>query len=220
MCCEQHGPFTTTVSVSPLDSFTQAAAIVRDSTVWTEDDLPPLVLNMANATTPGGGVSHGSYSQEEDLFRRSNYFMTLNKMRGYYPIYDSSGIYSPNVTVFKDANYELMETPITVSCIAVAAIRNPPKLSDGDGGERFADPDHKAITREKIHTIFQTALLMGHRHLVLGALGCGAFHNPLGDIVELFQEAITLYQGQFKTITFAVRSYEDPNYAFFKENLG
>lgn len=40
--------------------------------------LHPCVLNLANAFSPGGGVASGSKAQEEDLFRRSNYFETLD----------------------------------------------------------------------------------------------------------------------------------------------
>jgi uncharacterized protein (TIGR02452 family) len=37
--------------------------------------LRPLVLNMANATRPGGGYLQGDNAQEEGLMRRSNYFL-------------------------------------------------------------------------------------------------------------------------------------------------
>ncbi len=37
----------------------------------------PCVLNLANAFSPGGGVEGGSKAQEEDIFRRTNYFDSL-----------------------------------------------------------------------------------------------------------------------------------------------
>src|SRR5690606_23862087 len=37
----------------------------------------PLLLNMSDIKTSGGAVEMGSVAQEENLFRRSNYFKTL-----------------------------------------------------------------------------------------------------------------------------------------------
>ncbi|CAM4828586.1 unnamed protein product [Rotaria magnacalcarata] len=38
----------------------------------------PLLLNMASATSPGGGYRKGDGAQEENLFRRSDYFRSLD----------------------------------------------------------------------------------------------------------------------------------------------
>ncbi|CAF3889231.1 unnamed protein product [Rotaria sp. Silwood1] len=38
----------------------------------------PLLLNMANATNPGGGYRKGDGAQEENLFRRSDYYQSLD----------------------------------------------------------------------------------------------------------------------------------------------
>jgi uncharacterized protein (TIGR02452 family) len=183
-----------------------------------------LVLNMANGTTPGGGVSYGSFSQEENLFRRSNYFMTL--FPDFYPIslpkrtkIISEGIlYSPTVTVFKDENYDLLNVPFQVSCLAVAANFRPKKVVK-DGLECYLDPKDKELMRLKINCIFRVAILHKHRVLVLSALGCGAFENPVDDVIELFNEAIKVYGKFFDKIVFAVRSHKDRNYDTFKKGI-
>jgi len=75
----------------------------------------PLVLNMANRQTPGGGVEIGSCAQEECLFRSSNYFATMYPLRELYPMDRNHGcIYSPGVTVFRGLEsdgYPLLEKP-------------------------------------------------------------------------------------------------------------
>lgn len=99
------------------------------------------VLNMASRRNPGGGVTGGSGAQEENLFRRSNYFLSLYQFAPYaeeygirksthqYPLDRTfGGIYTPDATVFRDteaANYRLLEQPYHVSFIAVPALNRP-----------------------------------------------------------------------------------------------
>ncbi|CAF4033755.1 unnamed protein product [Rotaria sp. Silwood1] len=40
--------------------------------------MKPVLLNMANAKTPGGGYQKGDGAQEENIFRRSNYYRSLD----------------------------------------------------------------------------------------------------------------------------------------------
>ena len=59
----------------------------------------PLLLNMSDIRTSGGAVEMGSVAQEENLFRRSNYFRTL--LQELYPLNGTSVVYSPKVCFFK-----------------------------------------------------------------------------------------------------------------------
>jgi len=61
--------------------------------------LNPLVLNMASATTPGGGYKNGAGAQEENLFRRTNLLSTLadvdhldKKRKWHYPLAEFGGM--------------------------------------------------------------------------------------------------------------------------------
>jgi uncharacterized protein (TIGR02452 family) len=46
----------------------------------------------------------------------------------------------------------------------------------------------------------------GMDHLVLGAWGCGAFHNPPDRVAEAFKEILSSdrFRNRFKNITFAI----------------
>jgi uncharacterized protein (TIGR02452 family) len=71
-------------------------------------------------------------------------------------------------------------------------------------GLRLRDEEAN-VTREKIRTVLEMALQKGHKSVVLGALGCGAFCNPPAHIVELFMDVIEKeYPDCFQEIVFAV----------------
>ncbi|CAF1353937.1 unnamed protein product [Adineta steineri] len=187
----------------------------------------PLLLNMANAYSPGGGYRKGDGAQEENIFRRSDYYRSLDieldagqptprfyctsrcqleqltNNQKMYPMDEFGAIYTSGLTVFRqpeDTGYAFMEQPMfNVCAIAIAAYRNP-KL------------DHKNLltsrymigTRKKIETIFAIAQHHKHDCLVLSAFGCGAFRNPPKHIALIFKSVIEQYAGFFKKIYFAI----------------
>jgi uncharacterized protein (TIGR02452 family) len=165
--------------------------------------LNPLVLNMASDYRPGGGVKSGKMAQEECLFRRTNAFMTHPEE--WYPLGSNNIIYSPEVHIIKDHNYQMLNeaNETAISMIAVAAIRKP-KLVNGI----YHDDDRHLMT-SKIEAIFKIALLHGHDSLILGALGCGAFHNPPKEVVEIFRIMVNQYGKYFKQIGFAILCVKD-----------
>lgn len=165
---------------------------------FCNEGLNPLVLNMASKFKPGGGVETGKTAQEEVIFRRTNAFMTHPVE--WYPLGVREVIYSPQVHIVKDSDYNFLDESEmkTVSMLAVHAIKNP-KLQDGS----FSEKDRE-LTEQKIESIFQAAHFHGHDSLVLGALGCGAYKNPVREILQIFQQMVKKYKGFFKKIGFAV----------------
>lgn len=213
--------YPTTVSVLNDDCLDVARALVRQGYL-------PAVLNFASATTPGGGVENGSAAQEESIFRRSNLFVSLLQFTddfnrdcsfydGFgisscigsraerYPIRSPYGaIYTPGVTVFRAndaAGFALLAEPFRTAVITAAAI-NRPEL---DRDNRLTAED-AAITLETIRTVLRVALRGGHDALVLGAFGCGAFHNPPAHIAELFKEALAEpeFADKLRTVIFSI----------------
>lgn len=164
-----------------------------------DEGLNPLVLSMASDYKPGGGVRSGKTAQEECIFRRTNAFMTHNEE--WYPLHENQIIYSPEVVIIKDKNYEMMDKDDhkIISLIAVAAIRQP----NLKYGELYHDEDRK-LMMDKIESIFKVALKEGHDSLVLGALGCGAFGNPPFEVASIYKTLIKYYGKYFKKIGFAI----------------
>ena len=183
----------------------------------------PVMLNMANRHTPGGGVLDGARAQEETLFRRSNLCVSLYQYGGAYHAEladvpqaadrypmdrDTGGIYSGKVMFFRRGvkeGYGLVETPFTCAVVSVAAI-NRPDVVDG----RLV-PWAEAATMAKIRSMLRIGLLHGHDAIVLGAFGCGAFRNPPAHVAELFHAVLREpeFANKYRRVRFAV--IEDHN---------
>ena len=207
---------------------------------FVNEGLEVCVLNMASRQNPGGGVVNGAGAQEEYLFRCSDYYKFLYKYAPYaeqygimrslyqYPLdRNFGGIYSPEVTIFREneqSGYKLAASTWKVNMIAVAGMNSPKLIYDENGEKRIA-PELIEGVKNKIRTIFRIACDNGQRNLVLGALGCGAFHNPPEHVAELFRDVLCEqeFEGAFSKICFAVKtdhnSNGDSNYSAFKKIL-
>ncbi|KAL6717848.1 hypothetical protein ACLMJK_003933 [Lecanora helva] len=203
----------TTIRV--LNSDTIDAALSLSS---PKSPKPVLILNMANAYHSGGGWLHGSLAQEEALCYRSSLSFTLKTK--YYPIPEAGGIYSPTVVVIREnmaSGHALLDLskpedlPV-VSAVSVAAINGPKIAKDAGGKETFKAKKDRDVMKEKMRVVLRIAAVNHHRVLVLGALGCGAFGNPRGEVVECWKEVFAEAEfngGWWETVAFAVMEPKD-----------
>lgn len=200
-------------AVRVLNSDTIDAALSLSSSPSSSPSKPVLVLNMANAYHSGGGWLHGALAQEEALCYRSSLSFTLKHR--YYPMPEAGGIYSPTVVVIRESmanGHNLLDLtkpedlPV-VSVVSVAAINGPKISKDAGGDERYRDKIDREIMKEKMRVVLRIAAVNRHRVLVLGALGCGAFGNPRGEVVQCWKEVfaeIEFQGGWWETVAFAV----------------
>lgn len=193
----------------------------------------PLVLIMASDICPGGGVRKGARAQEECIYRRTNiclhqnsdllnkyglplypFNMSINKklkdkrhkkefdkLKSEVKNYKGTdvAIYTPKVTVLKDKEYKLLESFRTISFVNIAGIRNP-VLENGNFKE-----DDENLLYMKIYQMIKIAVAYEHDSIVLGALGCGAFHNPPEIIAKIFADILEDYKvSPLKHIRFAI----------------
>ena len=221
-------------AIHVLNSDTIDAAINSSTpTVCQLPKKPVLVLNMANAHHSGGGWLHGSLAQEEALCYRSSLSFTLKNK--YYPIPEAGGIYSPTVVVIRQnrsSGHGLLDLskpddlPV-FSCVSVAAIRGPAIEKDAGGVEKYKRADDREVMKEKMRVVLRIAAFMEHRVLVLGALGCGAFANPKGEVVECWKEVFSegeFQGGWWERVVFAVLESGgtkdgDDNFGVFHKGL-
>jgi uncharacterized protein (TIGR02452 family) len=188
-----------------------------------EDGYRPIMLNMANRHTPGGGVINGARAQEESLFRQSNLCVSLYQYdeyharllglplgNGRYPMdRNTGGIYSGRVTFFRTGSRNgdaLVETPFECAVVSVAAINRPDLTPDGSLVDWAV-----VAAKNKIRTMLRIGLLHGHDAIVLGAWGCGAFRNPPEHMARLFHEVLEEdeFARKYRIVRFAV--IEDHN---------
>ncbi|HEV2462093.1 MAG TPA: TIGR02452 family protein [Ktedonobacterales bacterium] len=140
-----------------------------------------VVLNFASARKPGGGFLGGAQAQEESLARSSALYLSLLRCPEFYAyhraldtcLYSDRMIYSPRCPVVRDDGGRWLTSPYVVDFITSAA---------PNAGAILRNEPHN---RTRIAPILYARLgkvlaLAAHRQgdgLVLGAWGCGVFHN-------------------------------------------
>jgi uncharacterized protein (TIGR02452 family) len=174
------------------------------------------ILNFANSHHVGGGYTHGSMAQEEELCRTiidlfPSLALRANKKYDYINFnWTKHVLYSPNLTLYRydnSNNYTMLNNPIKVSVITAAA----PNLNN----------ENKTIIlfKKNINYIFQIInkiiktvclfpIYLNKKNrekriniLILGAFGCGAFapsnnlQNSLGikyneEIANVFAQVL------------------------------
>lgn len=177
------------------------------------------VLNFANAYTPGGSVKDGADAQEESLCQCSNLYKSLTMpylIRNYYKFNSKNTgamgsdavIYSPNVTVIRSDEYEIFdpEKRFSVDVISCAA-----PYYDAGKKRPVAMTKLQEVFRQRIKNILEVASSKKVDTLILGAFGCGAFHNPPELVASAFYELLIerQYARRFRKVIFAIRENAD-----------
>jgi uncharacterized protein (TIGR02452 family) len=176
-----------------------------------EEGAPEFVaLNFASARNPGGGFLRGAKAQEEDLARASALYPCLLAARAYYDanrlepsvLYTDHLIYSPAVPFFRAGAPALLEQPFLASVITAPA----PNAGQALARDPRAGPAIDAALERRAGAVLAVARAEGHRHLVLGAWGCGVFRNDPAAVAEVFAGWLSssAFAGAFERVVFAV----------------
>ena len=211
-----------------LSSFSKDAESVQDKaqmckiTITTEDSFQAgrryenaLVMNFANAHNPGGGFMIGANAQEEALCRCSTLYASIKSSKaGEMYIYNNTHpgrvesdymLISPNVAVFRDQTYSLLEEPVVMGVVTIPA---PNRY----GAALLAsDKMIEETMIRRIRIMCRAAIEQGYKTMVLGAWGCGAFGNKPEKVSEYFKQVL-IDEGHgnyFDEICFAIYGSED-----------
>jgi uncharacterized protein (TIGR02452 family) len=187
------------------------------------------ILSFANPVEPGGGTLRGANAQEESICRASNLYKALTSASAYYYYKINNSIrsknqfnsmflgtdnvlYSPDVLILKeDGDYRrgyassgverYMNHPFRVDVITCAA----PFFSGS--GYILPNGDLQHLFEKRIRNILEAAIDNKVEVLILGAFGCGAFHNPPEIVAEAFRNVLleTRYRCAFDKVIFAVK---------------
>ncbi|MFE6775131.1 TIGR02452 family protein [Streptomyces sp. NPDC057702] len=182
------------------------------------------VLDFASARNAGGGYLNGAQAQEEALCRGSALYTCLRRVPEFYaahradpsPFYSDRVIYAPGVAVFRDEDGTLLEEPYRAAFLASAA-PNAGVIARRDLAAVARVPAALAARAERVLAV---AAAHGHRHLVLGAWGCGVFRNDPAHVAGAFRALLTgdgRFAGHFARVVFAVldRRADSPTRAAF-----
>ncbi len=214
------GGRTTRISVVNGTSLASARAFAARG-------LEPFVLNFASAKNPGGGFLNGARAQEESLARSSALYACIEGRQMYAHhrqrndcMYTSWMIWSPDVPVFRDdESGDLLEDPYACAFLTAPAPNAGVVLSRDQA--RAAEVER--VMRERVARSLAIAAAHDHRHLVLGAWGCGVFGNDPKIVADAYRRELTgAFEGVFDEVVFAVVDWspERENVRPFVEAFG
>lgn len=149
-------------------------------------------LVFCSAKNPGGGVERGSVAQEESIALKSTWFNQVKDVKGFYLEKGASALNSDNLLyceksfILNSADGLKIE-PYPVSFIGACA----PNLS-GMLKQGFKPRSAEIYTAlsSRIELVLKLAEKKKHKHLILGAWGCGVFGLEPALVVKCFQEKI------------------------------
>ena len=182
-----------------------------------QNGYDPVVLSFSDGVTPGGSIESGKRTQEENIFRRTNYHKTLKE--SFYPINNNECVYSPNVIIYKLSekyNWELLNDLYLTHLIASPVMKSP-KLVSGYNDLKMFHKDDENIFINKMRLVFQTAYNNDHDSLILGPHSCSSVTGPIEHVAQLFKNVMHEYDGMFKLIVFAI-PIDEPEYAVRRHN--
>ncbi|KAK8104512.1 uncharacterized protein PG998_011545 [Apiospora kogelbergensis] len=120
------------------------------------------ILNMASPLSPGGGFLNGA-------------------------------VYTPDVLVFRDDAGDELEKKDRwfVDCVSAGMLRFPDvSVNEATGRGSYALAKDRELVLQKMRSVLRILQAKKVRKVVLGAWGCGAYGNPVGEIAAAWKRVL------------------------------
>ena len=195
------------------------------------------ILNFASAIKAGGGWINGRVAQEEDIMRKTTLFPSLVIQDKFYkehtkdnPFYSNTIIYSPNVYIMKDENFQYRALKeinvVTSAAVNLTDIKNNLILSNylNDYNNKNNVDLVTEIMKKRMQRILLIFAENNIKNIVLGAFGCGVFGQDANNIANVWKYLLKdkHLEKYFDNIVFAVldNSPNKCNYTPFENLFG
>ncbi|KAM0709048.1 hypothetical protein Q7P35_003084 [Cladosporium inversicolor] len=178
-----------------IDTLSAARELLKDTNTQ-KDDLSNRnarvgILNMASMLAPGGGFLNGASSQEEALCMRTTLLPSLSD--SFYRLPEVGGVYTPDVLVFRDAEVEDLEKRDRwfVDCVSAGMLRFPSiSVDEATGRGSYSSSKDRELVIEKMRAVMRIFQSKSVKKVVLGAWGCGAYGNPVGEVAAAWKKVL------------------------------
>lgn len=180
------------LAIRVADTLTAARSIL--SSVGN-NDKKVAILSMASPLSPGGGFLNGATSQEEFLCMRTTLLPALRDE--FYRLPEVGGVYTPDVLVFRassdDDEDDLLDKRDRwfVDVVSAAMLRLPETEVDEETGRGgYVHAKDRELVLEKMRAVMRILQAKGAARVVLGAWGCGAYGNPVGEVARAWRRVL------------------------------
>ena len=176
------------LTIRACDTLTAAHSLLGSAANHTEKVA---ILNMASPLSPGGGFLNGATSQEETLCMRTTLLPSLRD--DFYRLPEVGCVFTPDVLVFRDAGGGDLDKKDRwfVDVVSAAMLRLPEtEVDEATGRGEYVHQKDRERVAEKMRAVMRTAQMKGAGKLVLGAWGCGAYGNPVGEVARAWRRVL------------------------------
>ena len=168
------------------------------------------ILNFSDYKVPCGLFRKGDVAQEESICHATNLYNELFHNYSWYTVhektmnhgmYQDESILSENITIMRKNYEDIQSETVTVDVLTCAAPNKSPIIRY----KKYLCEECDAAMIKRIDYVLNMMCYKPYDAIILGAYGCGVFHNDPELVSKTFLTLLrTKYKGVFKNVVFAI----------------